>query len=57
MTVWVYIQSEFAGRMYCVANLFTVGFYSPNGEWHSDSDHASAKEAAARVHWLNGGAA
>jgi hypothetical protein len=45
--MWVYIQSE--------PNLFTVGFYSPDGMWHADSDHPSQKEAADRVHWLNGG--
>lgn len=34
---------------------YTVGFYSPNGEWHPESDHDTAEEAAARVHYLNGG--
>ena len=46
-TVYVYIQSE--------SRLWTVGFYDPNGKWHSDSDHNTRKEAAARVHYLNGG--
>lgn len=45
--MWVYIKSE--------PNLWTVGFYSPDGEWHTDSDHSSPKEAAKRVHYLNGG--
>ncbi len=37
-------------------NLWTVGFYEPlSGEWMPESDHPSADEAAARVHWLNGG--
>jgi len=44
---WVYIQSE--------PGLWTVGFYDPDGRWHSDSDHASKSEAAERVHYLNGG--
>ena len=47
--MWVYIQTE--------PQLWTVGFYSPDGQWHSESDHGSAEEAATRVHWLNGGAA
>ena len=36
--------------------LWTVGFYDPAGEWHSEGDHDSADAAAERVHWLNGGA-
>lgn len=44
---WVYVQSE--------PGLFTVGFYSPDGKWHSDSDHRTRTEATERVHWLNGG--
>lgn len=35
--------------------LWTVGFYSPSGAWHSDSDHDDREEAARRVHYLNGG--
>jgi len=45
--MYVYIQSE--------TNLFTVGFYDPEGEWHPESDHSSKQRAAERVHWLNGG--
>jgi hypothetical protein len=44
---WVYQQSE--------PGLFTVGFYDPAGEWHSDSDHETRDGAAARVNYLNGG--
>lgn len=44
---YVYIQSE--------PNLYTVGFYSPDGKWHPDSDFASKEEAADRVRYLNGG--
>jgi hypothetical protein len=47
MTVWVYIRSE--------PGLWTVGFYAPNGEWHTDSDHNHRDDAAERVHYLNGG--
>ena len=45
--MYVYIQSE--------RTLWTVGFYDPNGKWHSDSDHSDREEAAKRVHYLNGG--
>lgn len=44
---WVYVRSE--------PQLWTVGFYSPDDEWISDSDHGSRGEAADRVRWLNGG--
>jgi hypothetical protein len=46
MYVYVYSQED---------NLFTVGFYDPSGKWHPESDHALREEAAARVHYLNGG--
>ncbi|KKL83492.1 hypothetical protein LCGC14_1974210 [marine sediment metagenome] len=45
--MWVYIKSE--------PNLWTVGFYDPNGNWNGDSDHSTPEEAAKRVHYLNGG--
>ena len=44
--MYVYIRSE--------PHLFTVGFYSPSGEWHPESDHHSREDAAKRVAWLNG---
>lgn len=44
---WVYLQSE--------PKLYTVGFYTPQGEWVSESDHATKEEASKRVHYLNGG--
>lgn len=44
--MWVYIKTE--------ANLWTVGFYAPDGQWHTDSDHANSEEAAKRCAWLNG---
>ena len=46
--MWVYIRSE--------PGLYTVGFFDPKGQWHTDSDHESKDAAAARVHYLNGGA-
>jgi hypothetical protein len=48
MTTYVYQSFE--------PGLFTVGFYSPDGKWHPESDHTSRDEAAERVHYLNGGA-
>jgi len=45
--MYVYINSE--------PGLWTVGFYAPDGKWHSDSDHNDREEAAKRVHYLNGG--
>lgn len=44
--MYVYIRSE--------PQLWTVGFYDPQGEWHPESDHNEQEEAAKRVAWLNG---
>lgn len=35
--------------------LYTVGFYTPSGEWIPESDHSFRDDAADRVHYLNGG--
>jgi hypothetical protein len=43
---YVYIRSD--------RELWTVGFYTPDGRWQSESDHDSREEAAERVAWLNG---
>jgi len=48
---WVYIQSEHTSA----GSLWTVGFYSPDGKWHPESDHESQENASERVHYLNGG--
>lgn len=45
---WLYLPSE--------PGLWTVGFYRPDGGWQAESDHDSSEAAAARVHYLNGGA-
>ena len=45
--MYVYIQTE--------PDLFTVGFYDPNGQWQPESDYNSRQEAADRAVWLNGG--
>ena len=44
--MYVYIKSE--------PNLFTVGFYDPNGKWHPQSDWNNRNEAVDRVSFLNG---
>lgn len=45
--MYVYIRTE--------PQLWTVGFFSPDGEWHPESDWDSPEEARRRVHFLNGG--
>jgi hypothetical protein len=44
--MYVYINSE--------PNLWTVGFYKPDGEWVPESDHSSSEGAAERAAYLNG---
>lgn len=46
MNNYVYLRSE--------PNLFTVGFYAPNGTWNPDTDYNTKEEAALRVAFLNG---
>lgn len=46
--MYVYILTE------TNPDLWTVGFYDPNGQWHPESDHACKEEAAQRAAWLNG---
>lgn len=45
--MYVYIQSG--------SNVYTVGYYDPNGDWYPESDWGDKEEAAKRVHYLNGG--
>lgn len=47
MSSYVYIKSE--------PQLWTVGFYEPNGCWQPESDWDNPQDAAERVAWLNGG--
>lgn len=49
--MYVYIQSEHSSEH----NLYTVGFYKPDGDWDPESDHSTSEEAAKRCHYLNGG--
>ena len=46
MTNYVYVKSE--------PGLWTVGFYDPDGEWHSHMDTDDRDEAAGEVAKLNG---
>lgn len=46
-TNYVYIKSE--------PNLYTVGFYRGDGRWEPESDWTRSEDAAAQVHYLNGG--
>lgn len=45
--MYVYQKSE--------PQLWTVGFYTPDGKWIAESDYNLKEDAAERVHWLNGG--
>lgn len=45
--MYVYIKTE--------SQLWTVGFYLPNGKWNPESDHDTRESASERVHYLNGG--
>ena len=49
---WLYLHSEHSADH----DLFTVGFYAPDGKWHPESDHSDREAAANRVQYLNGGA-
>lgn len=49
--MYVYIESEHNSN----GSPWTVGFYSPDGKRHSESDHETQEKAAERVHYLNGG--
>ena len=44
--MYVYQQTE--------PTLFTVGYYTPEGEWKPESDQDTRVEAAGRVSTLNG---
>lgn len=48
--MYVYIKSKHE-------ELWTVGFYAPDGEWHPASDHTRETDAQWQVHFLNGGSA
>ena len=43
--MYVYVQSE--------PQLWTVGFYDPQGNWNLESDWQTTEEAAKRVNYLN----
>ncbi len=45
--MYVYIKTE--------PQLYTVGFYSPDGKFISESDWSKQSDAVEQVHYLNGG--
>lgn len=56
--MYVYIESETTSETGCGYPLYTVGHYTPDGEWVAESDHGGAdgrQEAVAQVALLNGG--
>jgi hypothetical protein len=48
--MYAYVTNHFDGEA-----IFTVGFFTPEGAFHTDSDWISRTDAAQRVHYLNGG--
>ena len=44
--MWVYKRTE--------PTVYTVGFFDPKGNWHSDRDYGTPNDAAERVSYLNG---
>lgn len=46
--LWLYRQTS--------PRSWSVGHFDAAGTWVLESEHARAESAAARVHWLNGGA-
>jgi len=52
---YVYIQYTEKGDNNETIHWFTVGHYDGLNEFVPESDHRKVDEAAARVHWLNGG--
>lgn len=53
--MYVYIKSEKACKDNDWHDLFTVGFYDPDGKWQPESDHETSEAAVKRVVYLNGG--
>lgn len=47
----MYFETERDGEH----RLYTVGFYDPAGKWQAEQDFPNRDDAAARVHFLNGG--
>lgn len=45
----------FVSRFLPVTRVHTVGYFDPQGQLHSVSDHATQNDAFDMVHFLNGG--
>jgi hypothetical protein len=55
--MYIYILSErFIDLDQQQRELWTVGFYKPDGSFEAESDHSEKGAAADRCAWLNGGA-
>ena len=59
--MYIYIQTAEQGswinprgRLESWPDLWTVGFYHPDGSWEPESDHVTEEAAASRVSYLNG---
>jgi hypothetical protein len=50
MTNYLYIKSQSGEH-----DLYTVGFYRPDGTWEPESDWSSLDQCVAHLHYLNGG--
>lgn len=50
MAQYVYLHTEHSSEH----DLYTVGFYDPNGKWVPESDWSERKEAGDRASYLNG---
>jgi len=48
---WVYRIEETHGNHH----KYTVGYYTPTGEWHPTGAHTNEMVAKKWVHYLNGG--
>lgn len=55
--MYVYVLSEKACKDNNYHDLYTVGFYRPDGRWESESDYSNREIAVARVAYLNGASA
>lgn len=45
-TCWIYQRTE--------SQLWTTGFFDPDGHWHADCDYDDSEAAAKRCAYLNG---
>ena len=51
----VHVEDKIMWVYRLMAGMFVVGFFTPDREWVQDQPFPTQEQAAARVHWLNGG--